>query len=107
MARLASVRVTLIGDYYPPYLRELRSAADRIENLELRAFGRFEPVDLPTLLTDVDAVIVPSLVWETYSIVTHEAIACGVPVIASRLGALPEAVRHGRERTLVRARLCG
>ena len=100
LARLPSVRVTLIGDYYPPYLRELRSTAERIESLELRGYGRFEPVELPTLLADVDAVIVPSLVWETYSIVTHEAMACGVPVIASRLGALPEAVRHGQNGLL-------
>jgi glycosyltransferase involved in cell wall biosynthesis len=46
-------------------------------------------------LADVDAVVVPSLVWETYSIVAREAMSLGIPVIASRIGALPEAIRHG------------
>jgi glycosyltransferase involved in cell wall biosynthesis len=38
-------------------------------------------------------VVVPSLVWETYSIVAREAMSLGIPVIASRIGALPEAIR--------------
>ena len=48
-------------------------------------------------------MIIPSLVWETFSIVAREAMACGVPVIASRLGALPEAVREGENGLLFTA----
>ena len=39
--------------------------------------------------------VVPSLWYETYSLITHEAFAAHVAVIASRLGALEEAVRDG------------
>lgn len=94
MARLPAARVSLFGVVYPPYYRGLVKLADKIDNVELHAYGSFDPAELPILLDDVDAVVIPSLVWESYSIVAREAMACGVPVIASRLGALPEAIRH-------------
>jgi glycosyltransferase involved in cell wall biosynthesis len=94
LARLPAARFTLFGALTQPYFRELLRTADAIDTLAFRAYGPFEPSELPFLLADVDAVIIPSLVWETYSITTREAMACGVPVIASRSGALPEAVRQ-------------
>jgi glycosyltransferase involved in cell wall biosynthesis len=48
----------------------------------------------------VDVVVVPSIWPETYSIVIREAFACGIPVIASRLGALPEGIRDGENGLL-------
>jgi glycosyltransferase involved in cell wall biosynthesis len=95
LALLPSVRLTLFGGVVAPYFRSVRDAAAEVENLELLAYGGFAPSDLPLLLGDIDAVIVPSLVWETYSIVSREALSLGIPVIASRIGALPEAIRHG------------
>jgi glycosyltransferase involved in cell wall biosynthesis len=100
LARLPKARLTLIGEIHPGYFRSVAARADRIPGLEFRAYGRFAPVELPFLLSDVDAVVIPSLVWETYSIVARESLACGVPVLASRIGALPEAVRHGENGLL-------
>jgi glycosyltransferase involved in cell wall biosynthesis len=40
-------------------------------------------------------VVVPSLVAETGGLVPREALALGVPVLVSRLGALPELVTEG------------
>lgn len=95
LARLPAARVSIFGRPIEPFFRQLAAMAARMPELEYHAYGAFDPVELPLLLHDVDAVVVPSLVWETYSIVAHEAMACGVPVIASRMGALPEVVRHG------------
>jgi glycosyltransferase involved in cell wall biosynthesis len=103
LAKLASVRLTLFGAVVQPYFGSLLQTAASIEDLEFRAYGKFEPRDLPTLLGDVDAVVVPSVVWETYSVVAHEVLACGIPVIASRIGALPEAVRPGENGLLFEA----
>jgi glycosyltransferase involved in cell wall biosynthesis len=100
LARLPSARLSLFGEAYLPYYRGLARLASELENVEFHAYGRFEPIELPILLEDVDAVIIPSLVWESYSIVAREAMACGIPVIASRLGALPEAIRHGQNGLL-------
>lgn len=52
-------------------------------------------------LRQVDAVAVPSLWYETFSLIAHEAFAAGVPVVASRLGALAEAVRDDVDGLLV------
>ena len=76
------------------------AAAESVANLEVSRLRRVRAAELPALLSDVDAVVIPSLVWESYSMVAHEALACGVPVIASRLGALPEAVRDGHNGLL-------
>ena len=47
------------------------------------------------LLQHASAVLLPSLVDETSSLVAMEAAACGTPVVAFRRGALPEIVEHG------------
>jgi glycosyltransferase involved in cell wall biosynthesis len=102
-ARLSSVRYTLFGGITQPYTRELREKADQIDGLVMHTYGPYEPTSLPALMVDVDALIIPSLVWETFSIVAREAMCCGVPVIASRLGALSEAVREGENGLLFAA----
>lgn len=90
---LPAARYTIFGVALQPLARELHEAADEVPGLELRLFNGFAPTHLPALLADADAVVVPSIVPETYSIVAREAFACGLPVIASAIGALPEAIR--------------
>lgn len=56
------------------------------------------PVAMPhkrELLAGARAVLIPSRVAETSSLVAMEALACGTPVIAYRSGALPEIVDDG------------
>lgn len=40
--------------------------------------------------------LMPSICYETFGLVAIEAFACGLPVIASRMGAMAELVEHGR-----------
>ena len=47
------------------------------------------------LLAHARAVLIPSLIDETSSLVAMEAAACGTPVIAFRRGALPEVIEQG------------
>ena len=99
-ARLPAVHLTLFGVGVDSYVRELHEHARKIDGLVLRAFGPYAPEQLPLLLEDTDAVVIPSLVTETYSITAREAFARGLPVIASRIGALPEGVRDGENGLL-------
>lgn len=95
LASLPACEYTIFGVALPPLSRDLLEAADGVPGLRLRLFNGFSPTHLPVLLAEADAVIVPSIVPETYSIVAREAFACGVPVIAAAIGALPEAIREG------------
>ncbi len=53
--------------------------------------GFVPPSDLPALYRGATCVVLPSL-FEGFGIPVLEAMACGVPVIASRIAALPEVV---------------
>ena len=77
------------------YVAGLRRQAADVPGLRLEVHGTYEPHELPGLLADTDCVIVPSLVPETGGLVPREALALGVPVLVSRLGALPELVTEG------------
>lgn len=63
------------------------------QNLELH--GMYRPVDLSNVLADVDLVLLPATVEETFSLVLSECRAAGIPVAASNLGAFRERIRHG------------
>jgi glycosyltransferase involved in cell wall biosynthesis len=96
LAALPAVNFVVIG-HVPerPYYKQLREAGAAIPGLELQMYGKYERSDLSFLLRDVDCVVVPSLVPEAGPIVPREAMALGVPILVSRLGALPELVVEG------------
>jgi glycosyltransferase involved in cell wall biosynthesis len=51
--------------------------------------------DACSLYAETDLVLAPSLWRESFGMVAREAVAHGVPVVASRVGGLPEAVGDG------------
>jgi glycosyltransferase involved in cell wall biosynthesis len=58
--------------------------------------------DMPSFWQECDIAVVPSSTFvESFSMVALEAMACGRPVLASRIGALPELVVDGATGTLV------
>ena len=56
--------------------------------------GRLAHADMPAVYHDVDALLVPSL-REGFGLCVAEAMACGLPVVATNDSALPELVQHG------------
>ncbi len=96
LAALGSAELLVIGAApHPEYTRRLRQLAAGISGLEFRMYGAYRPAILPLLLQGVDCAITPSQVPESFSITTREALVRGIPVLVSRLGALPEAVSEG------------
>jgi glycosyltransferase involved in cell wall biosynthesis len=81
----------------------LNIAGDGPESAKLRAYAHRDPVlrervtfvgtvsDMPKFWTTCDVAVVSSSQWlESFSMAAVEAMACGLPVIASASGALPE-----------------
>ena len=68
-----------------------------VASLGLRDHVRFlgERVDLVALLQQSDLFLLPSD-NESFGLAALEAMACGVPVLASDVGGLPEVVVHGK-----------
>ena len=74
------------------YERELREHARGLDHV--RFLGRVHPDELRRLYAGAVASLVPSLVYETFGLITLEAFAERTPVIARDLGAVGELVRE-------------
>lgn len=61
----------------------------------MQVLGPRSPDAVRDHMSRARALVVPSVCYETFGLVVIEAFACGLPVIASRLGALEELVEHG------------
>jgi glycosyltransferase involved in cell wall biosynthesis len=83
---------------------ELRGALEEAAS-GMGEFVRFEGAvaDMPSFWRTCDVAATPSnQLAESFGMAAAEAMGCGIPVIASRLGALPEVVSHGRTGLLYR-----
>ncbi len=81
----------------PAYTAILRQQATS----QVRFLGPLTRPAVWQTLSQVDAVLVPSLTHESFCLVAREALAAGVPVLASRIGALPEVVQDGENGLLL------
>jgi glycosyltransferase involved in cell wall biosynthesis len=57
--------------------------------------GPYQREDLPEILGDQEVAVLPSICYESFSFVIREAYSMGLPVIASKIGAIPEIVLEG------------
>jgi glycosyltransferase involved in cell wall biosynthesis len=93
----ADVRVIIFGEVPERFAERLRRMDGR-GVVEVR--GAFGPDDLPELLAEVDAAVMPSLWWDCAPLMAAECLAGRVPLLAPRMGGIPEWVRHEREGLL-------
>ena len=85
------ITLEIYGDGDEGYVKTLRELADD------RVFfmGARPASEMPEIYSAADCVIVPSMWYETYNFVLREALMTGALVIASDIGAMPEAVDVG------------
>ena len=64
-------------------------------------YRRLAPAELAAAMAGADVVVVPSRL-ENYPNVIAESLACGTPVVAFRVGGIPEMILHGETGYLAR-----
>jgi len=98
--RIGDLRLEIAGS--GPELRPLQAEANSLGLADGVRFLGWRP-DMATVLPRWDVFILPSL-DEGFPIALLEAMAAGLPVIASDVGGVPELVNHGETGFLVRPR---
>jgi len=85
----------------PDYERTLRNAAGQDDRI--RFCGRYQEEEVGEVFQAIDALIIPSLSYESYSFALHEALAAKVPVIASAVPCLDEKIKDSAAGLTFRA----
>jgi len=62
--------------------------------------GRIEQKDLPLYYNAADVMVMPSY-YESFGLVSIEALACGIPVVATPVGVMDTIIKEGRNGQLV------
>ncbi|MGH7573394.1 MAG: glycosyltransferase family 4 protein [Gemmatimonadota bacterium] len=96
--RFPALRLTLIGD--GPERPALERQASELGLAERVAFAGRVP-EVPPLLNAATVIVMPSRWEETFGLVALEGALMGRPVVASRVGALPEVVVDGETGLIV------
>lgn len=81
----------VVGD--GPHRTKLQRRARGLRR-DVRFTGFLPHADIPAVLRHVDVLVLPSLYEELGSVLV-EAMAVGLPVVASRVGGIPDLVRDG------------
>ncbi len=90
---LAELRVWGDTSIAPGFSAQLHA---RATGAPVRFEGIFPEGERAEVLGEIDVLVVPSIGQESFGIVAWEALAAGVPVLASRVGALAELPVEGR-----------
>jgi len=96
------LKLRAVGDFHTAEYREevldLCKKLDVADLVEWTGFTR----DVDSELARMDLFVLPSLFGEGMPMVVLEAMSAGLPVVASDVEGIPEAIRHGREGLVCR-----
>jgi glycosyltransferase involved in cell wall biosynthesis len=103
-ARHTNVSLDVIGSFetkeYEAEVMALTARLGLAPSVRWRGFTR----DVQGALRELDALVLPSLFGEGMPMVVLEALAVGLPVIATSVEGTPEVIRDGREGYLAKPR---
>ncbi|MGO9111431.1 MAG: glycosyltransferase [Thermoguttaceae bacterium] len=95
------VRLRAVGSFetpeYESHIKQLAGQLNLDSTIDWAGFAR----DIDSELARMDLFVLPSLFGEGLPMVVLEAMAAGLPVVASAVSGIPEAVRDGIEGLLV------
>lgn len=97
-------RLVVVGHSDPGTERRVRRLVARLGvDDHVTLHGPVPPDEVAGHLAAAHVVVVPSVVPDVFPLVVVEAGLAGVPIVASRVGGIPEAVKEGEEALLFEA----
>ncbi len=91
-AKINNYKLVFVGSFDRRYTPSLMKLIDELNLRHLCVWkGWINDHEKLLLLNECQALIIASL-WEGFGLPALEAMACGTPVIASEIGALPEVI---------------
>lgn len=99
--KLPNIRLTIAGE--GEMTAELKSMARKLDLEKVISFvGFIENAKILSVLSQHDIMVMPSILEsESFGVAAIEAASCELPVVASRIGGIPEVVRDGETGLLV------
>lgn len=94
-----SIRLRIVGD--GPMADDVRRAAAAHPGIEW--LGSLPPAEVAHQMAGAAGLVIPSICYENLPKALVESFAAGTPILASRLGALPDLVDDGRTGLLFTA----
>lgn len=100
VGRVPTARLVLFGreGAKPEYPKQIRTVAEELGVAGRVVWAGFRD-DLPQLLPHCDVAVLPSLA-EPFALGALEAMACGLPLVATRVGGFPEMITPGENGAL-------
>lgn len=97
------MNLLLVGDGDRNYIIELKEMVEAL-NLKDNVFftGKIYHTDLVKLYTSSDIFVYPSIFPEPFGMSILEAMACGLPVIGTNVGGIPDIIKHGTNGYLIK-----
>jgi D-inositol-3-phosphate glycosyltransferase len=91
--RMMVVGADVNGDREMDRVKRLAKERDLEDKIDF--VGQVDHDDLPLYYNAADVCVVPSY-YESFGLVALESMACGTPVVATRVGGLSTIIHHGR-----------
>ncbi|MGP0583935.1 glycosyltransferase family 4 protein [Paenibacillus timonensis] len=97
-----AIDLTVIGGGRPGYIKELKRLA-RARGVPVKFTGKVPHRAIHRKFREADLFACPSQEHEAFGLVNVEAMASGLPVVASNIGGIGEIIKHGANGYLVDA----